>query len=332
MIFHEMGPGRSDSGLRPCTRSPTYYVIIQLGWYYALVIYLLISTSIRLYGLTSEYSFKIDQHNAKCYVWSSKTVFRINLNDCTQYTTCNKCMSARNPYCGWCAKSAKCLAKDKCSGLDDQWLDTHGQTCPQIENLGELNPKLNLYQRNELDIRLNFDLNHLRDDLKCVLLNIRMPNEVLSAYVLTNGLNKRIRCGFILDNATVHDDQAEFNLNLKLNNVYLIDAANSNKIFSLNKCKMYATCTTCMKNSCHWNNQLFKCDYFPLNKTSIVSCPSIDILNRTPIFVSYSQSDSIDSYRFQLNNFDLNGSLKLYCVFNGTVYREIKIISSQVCF
>jgi hypothetical protein len=182
-----------------------------------------------------------------------------------------------------------------------------------------------------MNISFNFDLMPQKE-LRCVLLASGMMTEVLSVHaVFLDGQTKKTRCTFFFDKLALSDDLSEFYLNMRLNNVYLIDFENSNKKFRLNKCTVYSTCMECTFNTCHWNHDMFKCDYLPTNKSATMSCPYVTKpLVQLPIVVSYSQDDSLDSYQFQLNNFYLNSSLKLYCVFNDTVYTEVKIINSEV--
>ena len=42
------------------------------------------------------------------YVLTDKALSKVRVQDCQQYTDCNTCLGAKDPYCGWCSLENKC--------------------------------------------------------------------------------------------------------------------------------------------------------------------------------------------------------------------------------
>ena len=42
------------------------------------------------------------------YVMTDKKLSKVRVQDCKQYTDCNQCLGAKDPYCGWCSLENKC--------------------------------------------------------------------------------------------------------------------------------------------------------------------------------------------------------------------------------
>ena len=42
------------------------------------------------------------------YVMTDKKLSKVKVQDCEQYSDCNQCLGARDPYCGWCSLENKC--------------------------------------------------------------------------------------------------------------------------------------------------------------------------------------------------------------------------------
>ncbi|XP_055979280.1 plexin-A2 [Sorex fumeus] len=57
-------------------------------------------------------AFSTDQRYL--YVMSERQVTRVPVEACEQYTTCEECLSAGDPHCGWCALHSVCSRRDRC--------------------------------------------------------------------------------------------------------------------------------------------------------------------------------------------------------------------------
>ncbi|RWS31673.1 Plexin-B-like protein [Leptotrombidium deliense] len=87
----------------------------------------------------------IDGSQKFIFVASPYKVAKIRAETCNQYTNCNQCLSAKNPYCGWCPLKRKCTPKSDCDdGLSwkladklltsSRWLPMESSQCSFYED------------------------------------------------------------------------------------------------------------------------------------------------------------------------------------------------------
>ncbi|XP_029457482.1 plexin-C1 isoform X2 [Rhinatrema bivittatum] len=59
------------------------------------------------------------------YLPTTYEVKQIKVANCEKYESCKHCLSARDPYCGWCHSSKRCTLQEECSHLSNSgtWLD-----------------------------------------------------------------------------------------------------------------------------------------------------------------------------------------------------------------
>ena len=64
------------------------------------------------------YDVNIDYNelNSFLYLSLNRKLIKIDLNDCSFYSSCSTCASSYNPYCGWCLFSNKCTSRSNCLG------------------------------------------------------------------------------------------------------------------------------------------------------------------------------------------------------------------------
>ena len=49
-----------------------------------------------------------DLKRDRVYVMTDRRLSKVKVQDCQQYSDCNQCLGARDPYCGWCSLENKC--------------------------------------------------------------------------------------------------------------------------------------------------------------------------------------------------------------------------------
>ncbi|XP_018651958.1 putative plexin [Schistosoma mansoni] len=59
-------------------------------------------------------SLALDHTGTIAFATSFQKVFRIELFNCSAYLTCQSCLKARDPYCGWCIAEGRCLLFHQC--------------------------------------------------------------------------------------------------------------------------------------------------------------------------------------------------------------------------
>ncbi|XP_063797087.1 plexin-B1 [Pseudophryne corroboree] len=84
-----------------------------------------------------------DQSQRHLYVMTQSTITKVPLSDCSQHSDCAACLSASDPYCGWCVLHGKCSRRYEClrSGQRNQWLWAHdmNQRCLTVQALSPAN-------------------------------------------------------------------------------------------------------------------------------------------------------------------------------------------------
>ncbi|XP_026111791.1 plexin-A1-like [Carassius auratus] len=53
------------------------------------------------------------------YTLTDRQVTRVPVERCSQYSSCSKCLSSRDPHCGWCVLSHICSRRDRCERADE---------------------------------------------------------------------------------------------------------------------------------------------------------------------------------------------------------------------
>ncbi|KAG9510737.1 Plexin-A1, partial [Fragariocoptes setiger] len=72
------------------------------------------------------------------YVMTDKRVSLVRLQSCSQHRTCSECLSAHDPYCGWCSLENKCSLKVACPGGSQDplyWLSYKSGKCTMITSV-----------------------------------------------------------------------------------------------------------------------------------------------------------------------------------------------------
>ncbi|XP_071961387.1 plexin-A4-like [Antedon mediterranea] len=84
-------------------------------------------------------------NNETLLVLTEKELFRVRLENCAQYTTCDECIGTNleedgDPYCGWCTLDKKCSTYDTCSS--GAWL-AYDNICIAIDGVSPPNVPYN---------------------------------------------------------------------------------------------------------------------------------------------------------------------------------------------
>uniref|UniRef100_A0A3B5AV80 Plexin-B1 n=1 Tax=Stegastes partitus TaxID=144197 RepID=A0A3B5AV80_9TELE len=87
----------------------------------------------------------LDQNGAHIYIMT-KTVEKRPVAECGDHLDCQSCLSAKDPYCGWCVLEGRCGQRWECQrgSVQGQWLWSFNQTqqCLSIQHLSLYNISL----------------------------------------------------------------------------------------------------------------------------------------------------------------------------------------------
>uniref|UniRef100_A0ACB8FPM3 Uncharacterized protein n=1 Tax=Sphaerodactylus townsendi TaxID=933632 RepID=A0ACB8FPM3_9SAUR len=57
------------------------------------------------------------------YLSSNEQLWRVQVANCSKYVSCKECLSAMDPYCGWCHLNKRCTLKEECPANLKNWVD-----------------------------------------------------------------------------------------------------------------------------------------------------------------------------------------------------------------
>ncbi|KAG7238683.1 hypothetical protein INR49_030529, partial [Caranx melampygus] len=85
----------------------------------------------------------LDQNGAHIYLMTKTTVEKRPVAECGDHMDCQSCLSAKDPYCGWCVLEGRCGQRWECQrgSLQGQWLWSFNKTqqCLSIQHLSLYN-------------------------------------------------------------------------------------------------------------------------------------------------------------------------------------------------
>ncbi|XP_026187662.1 plexin-B1 isoform X3 [Mastacembelus armatus] len=85
----------------------------------------------------------LDQNGSHIYIMTKTTVEKRPVAECGDHLDCQSCLSAKDPYCGWCVLEGRCGQRWECQrgSLQGHWLWSFNQTqqCLSIQHLSLYN-------------------------------------------------------------------------------------------------------------------------------------------------------------------------------------------------
>ncbi|KAM4696510.1 LOW QUALITY PROTEIN: plexin-B3 [Rhinophrynus dorsalis] len=84
----------------------------------------------------------LDRDERQLYVMTESQVSSLPVAQCFTFSSCDSCLEARDPFCGWCILQGRCTEKKQCSDYNEEnhWLWSYNTTqCPMIEDISPAN-------------------------------------------------------------------------------------------------------------------------------------------------------------------------------------------------
>ncbi|XP_068132904.1 plexin-C1 [Hyperolius riggenbachi] len=179
--------------------------------------------------------------NNYLYVATVTEIKRLKIAKCEQYDTCNECLAANDPHCGWCQTERRCTMQNECqsSVLMGNWLERDYGKCLGI-HVFTTNQK-----QVKLTVKKNPNLFAENTAWSCALKNM--------ATVLCNGTNDSS------NNSSALHCSCQFPVSKVSDNDVLTVKASSNGItvmdhFQFKNCSQYSQfrCSDCISSGCLW--------------------------------------------------------------------------------
>ncbi|ESO84358.1 hypothetical protein LOTGIDRAFT_168803 [Lottia gigantea] len=277
-------------------------------------------------------------------------VTKLQVHDCSQYTTCYDCLGAKDPYCGWCSFEDKCSPTTDCQIKDQsmRWLSYSGQQCT---NITQVVPSKIQKGRGITTQELKVSIAYLppidENELKCVFTSYEIGNK-RPVVLKTQGkplLQGGVRCDTPMPNKLPPIPTGKDHIVMKLSiQSKEKDVVSTN--FTFFDCSLHDSCTRCTLSDfpCTWCVQSHICTYEPdqecqgqklvtgsqrPGKTLAPgpkSCPRIEIVNSLEkILVASNTKTDISVKAVNLYDFQTLNGIK--CFFN---IKDGYTVSAQV--
>ncbi|KAK2152664.1 hypothetical protein LSH36_322g03037 [Paralvinella palmiformis] len=206
------------------------------------------------------------------YVMTERQLYRVLLANCVKYTTCDECIGAGDPHCGWCASQSRCTEVDECSEVEYVWIK-HNEKCPGIQ---KIQPHSLPYLDTDLTpIKVRLWLLTLPDPDKDVMCQIYgASGQRFDGRAFRNDIELTVTCEGFTGLPTVPPDEVAHNVSLTL---VVADKQWVTTSVHIYDCSHFDSCSACTGSQypCGW------CIVDGLCREQKQSCPS-----KGPILVS----------------------------------------------
>ncbi|CAG7720399.1 unnamed protein product [Allacma fusca] len=207
-----------------------------------------------------------DPQKAHLYVMTERKVSKVLVHNCSEYVTCNGCVEAGDPYCGWCSLQNKCTLKNNCpkgpkaTEHSLYWISYKSGQCTRITMV---NPS-QLQSSTARTLTLSIDHLPTRSgDFWCVFRFLSGKTLKTHANLTSNG----VTCYTppTSDLPPIPKEQHNFTATLSVRMAQ--DGAPANDFvatdFVFFDCNTYVTCTSCVTSPfpCDWCVDKHRCTH-----------------------------------------------------------------------
>ncbi|XP_064633300.1 plexin-A4-like isoform X2 [Lineus longissimus] len=194
------------------------------------------------------------------YVMTKQTISRVKVQDCAQYLTCDKCLAAKDPYCGWCALENKCTIQDTCPNANQgmRWLPYSGYRCTNITNVLPRQVQIDPTKTTALQLTVeNLPGLPQGDQYHCMFKGY----DVTRTTSATKD-NVTVQCDTpypnLLPPIPTGNDHIKMQLSIGLKDKEIVSTN-----FTFFNCEVHTSCTSCTQSDypCNWCIQNHRCVY-----------------------------------------------------------------------
>ena len=209
------------------------------------------------------------------YVMTDRKLSKVRVQDCRQFTDCNQCLGAKDPYCGWCSLENKCSLRGDCRDAAKDplyWISYKSGRCTTISSVTP----------HELQRTTARTLNLVIENLPSfpgIFKPFVCAFQAMGKTLATNATRTQtgVSCTTPRNDLLPHIPGGESHFTAKLS-VGMFDGPDFVATnFTFFDCNTYSSCTDCVSS-------LFPCDWCvdgELNKRSCFFYPRQQTLNLT---------------------------------------------------
>lgn len=183
------------------------------------------------------------------YVMTERKLTKIKVQDCSKYETCWDCLTAKDPYCGWCSLENKCSLRSNCQDAANDALSWIPYKTGRCTSITSVTPK-ELQRTTARTLELTIDnLPPLTGQFLCVF---TIMDKVLVTNATRNnfGVNCTTPRTDLLPSIPPGHHHFTAKLSVKTtNNPEFVDTN-----FTFFDCNTYTSCTPCVSS-------MFPCDW-----------------------------------------------------------------------
>ncbi|XP_062928360.1 plexin-C1-like [Mobula hypostoma] len=246
------------------------------------------------------------------YLLTERMVRRLKVASCRQYSSCEGCLSAQDPYCGWCILEERCSFRSECQ--EANWINIAKQadSCPKV-TLKPVAIDHTLKKELQFTVTLKGSLGNVnKENGECML--ITGNNEV----ICSGRYNTQCLCKLSYGNHSLlfHQTDPIINASVKFTSMNFVTSIKLHNCFKNTTSHGNNQCTECVNSGCHWCALEHRCSSSCEQPTN-QACPRI----------THAKQSSNTSILISLENAKILENSTLKCIFNGTVEYEAKWVN-----
>ncbi|XP_053378077.1 plexin-A2-like [Mercenaria mercenaria] len=245
-------------------------------------------------------SLLFDLDHEHIYAITEYKIFKIAVEMCSKFASCENCLGSRDPYCGWCVLEGRCCKRNSCM-LNSQWISYNGQ-CPYMKDVTPAAMSNKNIQ--QLHIRVSHVLQGV--PVSCTFQSDRIGDEfthTVPATVSDGG--KLVTC--MPRDVLLADKRIKGYLTVEVSVVTNVSVSPTMKgNFSIYKCETFYRCKHCTASA-------WKCKWCIRPDNEQPFCIDHDKGCNTDLEVKVGECPGVTSYTMVSGNDLLRDS-------NGTVY------------
>ncbi|XP_078276161.1 plexin-C1 isoform X2 [Rhinoraja longicauda] len=249
---------------------------------------------------------KIDPHYF--YLLTERTVRWRKVANCTQYSSCEDCLSAQDPYCGWCVHDERCSFSSECQ--ERIWIKFTGQadSCPKVA-LQPLAIDDTLDKEPHFNVTLKWKLGNVSRQKaeECMLRNTVTDEVICQGSYSTQCLCRLSSKTYLQLKNQMGPVVVE--ASVQLTSVNVTTRANLHNCFNIHTSRGDKPCSDCVDSGCHWQAAVHKCTAIH-NQNTVQACPHVT-------HVTLGEESPHTDLHIYLKDAELLKKSKLSCVYNG---------------